>query len=341
MKRSQNQARFTSHGVGGFTLVELLVVIGIIALLISILLPALNRVREQANLVKCLANLKSAGQATGIMAAEKKGYIQTVSSDSVAKAFDPSRARYVYRDDGFLADFYSSLVMYMTRRTGANFQVARREQLKIFECPSDKWLDLPVQAGYRIFNNVTNDPVDTAFFPVSYGVNADITVISMARPGETQIRSYFGEWSAWLGVVGGSPPLIGNSGNDAKLGQALSGKIDRVFKPSEVLLMADTGVRPASGGGVNPLDASDMLYITTNYGSYAPNLQPGELGTLAGIARASWLGNKIPWDRHNSRARTDGRNGGRINILFVDGHAETVAFGDAKRVRVSPFRPIN
>lgn len=67
---STSSARYSA-----FTLIELLVVISIIAILISVLLPALGQAREQGKMVKCLANLREIGNGLNMYRDDEEGQI--------------------------------------------------------------------------------------------------------------------------------------------------------------------------------------------------------------------------------------------------------------------------
>ncbi|HEV2295941.1 MAG TPA: type II secretion system protein [Tepidisphaeraceae bacterium] len=87
------EGRHTGHIPGrpnrasGFTLVELLVVIGVVAILIALLLPALTKAQEAARRASCLSNLRQVHQAFAIYALENKDQVP-LGHRSVSKQFN-------------------------------------------------------------------------------------------------------------------------------------------------------------------------------------------------------------------------------------------------------------
>jgi prepilin-type N-terminal cleavage/methylation domain-containing protein/prepilin-type processing-associated H-X9-DG protein len=106
---------------GGFTLVELLVVIGIIAILMGMLLPALSRAKQKANRIGCMNNIRQINLAASMYAGDHDGEY-------------PRRAQ-------IQKCWIFALKSYYGNNSPTNNANGKEWNSKILKCPTDRWLE--------------------------------------------------------------------------------------------------------------------------------------------------------------------------------------------------------
>jgi len=169
-----------NDGHAAFTLIELLVVVAIIGLLIAMLSPAISRVRDRADTVKCAANLRTIGQAAMMWAGDwynrlppyeisdhpaDQGYVQQALGGSAQTWSDHLFLGQHINNSGYQPGGSSGMSPGIVKKTSAAF------------CPADK-------QDYPNWSSVAADPMRDA---ASYGFNTHLQ-------HDPTVSNYRGAW---------------------------------------------------------------------------------------------------------------------------------------------------
>jgi prepilin-type processing-associated H-X9-DG protein/prepilin-type N-terminal cleavage/methylation domain-containing protein len=293
--------------VQGFTLVELLVVIGIIALLIGILLPALNKARQAAQRTACATKLQQIMVAANIHLAEHKGYYPLageLTGSTPSALSDTYCTRYSY----FGWDQLPSL--------GSN-------DIRILA--PIIWA-LGADMGYPKLLSITSNTQNGAYGGDTNGVQRNFVCPSQAANANELPQTC---WLYTGGIVGFSASLS-YVFNEAVLGyddthSRLRGEAALIKQPARTMFAADGlggSVRTRINGTYKEINGSGTALV-----SY-PNLTIWNNQSFAPVTlsdaitkRKNSVNQLIAGDPDNFDQI---RHHGKMNIAFCDGHVESI-----------------
>jgi len=304
----------------GFTLVELLVVIGIIAILIATLLPVLSSARKQADRTKCLASLAQLGNGFRLYAIDNQGYWP------VSAHFYTGTGTYTHRDKrwhDFIAKYLIAPQLVVEKGTGKPYT----ERVMNFNgtCGNE-----PLNTGGDTY--ATHGDFGTPEDPIWIGTMRDRNSVLWGCPAWNRVGSNGGqlEYGANNGyamsIFPMSPndltPAAGPTGlNQTKLAwiieDSYAGSLNKgnYFKASAWTHSADRGLLfdGIHNGG---------YWITAAWNKNWP-WQPD---TAVPFPKFAVYQMPMDWNRHpKGKAGTVKPTDVSLNMLFCDGHADCVS----------------